>query len=71
MNETRDHDHGGHHDHDHQTPASPLEPAVDAATGRLERHCSSCGIDISTGDELCQICAVEASGGELPPEDDA
>jgi hypothetical protein len=67
-----DHDHGtghGHgHDHDHQTPGSPLEPAVDAQTGKLEPHCSRCGIDISGGDEFCQVCALEASGGELPPD---
>jgi hypothetical protein len=58
------------HHHDHQTPHSPLEPAIDAETGRLEEHCSRCGADISSADELCHICAIEMAGGELPPEDD-
>jgi predicted amidophosphoribosyltransferase len=59
------------HDHDHQTPGSPLEPAVDARSGQLERHCSQCGALIEGSHEFCQVCALEASGGELPPEEDA
>jgi hypothetical protein len=69
-----EHDHGHEHvpgsGHVHQTPASPLEPAVDADSGRLERHCSRCGADVPAGEEFCQICAIEASGGELPPPDE-
>ena len=68
MNGTHDRDEN--QQHDHQTPHSPLEPAVDAETGRLEACCSSCGADIAAGDELCQLCAIEAAGGELPPEDE-
>lgn len=55
-------------EHDHQTPGSDLEPAVDAGTGRLEVHCSQCGAVIEGSHEFCQVCALEASGGELPPE---
>ncbi len=69
-----DHDHRHEHEsgtgHVHQTPASPLEPAVDAASGELEPHCSRCGAGVSAGEEFCQICAIEASGGELPPPDE-
>ncbi len=50
--------------HDHQTPGSTEEPGVDAATGKLERHCSQCGAVIEGSDEFCQVCAIEASGGE-------
>lgn len=64
------HEHTSGADHVHQTPASPLEPAVDAGSGRLEWHCSRCGASISAGEEFCHICAVEASGGELPPPDE-
>ena len=70
MNDQHAHEHE-HHDHHHQTPASPLEPAVDALTGKLESHCSRCGIDVGAGEDFCQVCAIEASGGDLPPEDDA
>jgi RNA polymerase subunit RPABC4/transcription elongation factor Spt4 len=59
------------HEHDHQTPGSDLEPAVDARSGQLERHCSQCGALIEGSHEFCQVCALEASGGELPPEEDA
>lgn len=51
--------------HDHQTPGSPLEPAVDAGSGRLERHCALCGALIEGSDEFCQVCAIEASGGDV------
>jgi hypothetical protein len=57
--------------HDHQTPGSSREPGVDAGSGYLERHCSQCGVDIEGSDEFCQVCAIEASGGELPQEDAA
>lgn len=69
-----EHDHHSHDDgteHEHQTPGSPLEPAVDARTGRLEPHCSRCGAGIALGEEFCVICAIEAEGGELPPDDDS
>lgn len=56
-----------HSDHDHQTPGSQIEPGVDAASGRLEQHCSQCGTLIEGSDEFCQSCAIEVSGGE-PPE---
>jgi hypothetical protein len=62
-----DHD----HEHDHQTPGSSFEPAVDAGSGRLEVHCSQCGSLIEGSHEFCQVCALEASGGELPPESGA
>lgn len=58
------------HEHDHQTPGSSSEPGVDAGSGRLEVHCSQCGSVIEGSDEFCQICALESSGGELPPEAD-
>ncbi len=58
-------------EHDHQTPGSRLEPGVDAGSGQLERHCSQCGALIEGSHEFCQVCALEASGGELPPEADA
>jgi predicted amidophosphoribosyltransferase len=54
--------------HDHQTPGSTLEPGVDAGHGTLERHCSQCGAVIEGSHEFCQVCALEASGGELPAE---
>jgi hypothetical protein len=56
------------HDHDHQIPDSSLEPGVDAGTGKLELHCSQCGALVEGSHEFCQVCALEASGGELPPE---
>jgi len=56
------------HEHDHQTPGSTEEPGVDAGTGRLEHHCSQCGALIEGSHEFCQACALEASGGEAPPE---
>jgi len=56
--------------HHHQTPGSDEEPGVDADSGRLEKHCSRCGADISGADEFCQVCALEVSGGE-PPEESA
>lgn len=68
MNEPHDHDHD--HGHHHQTPKSPLEPAVDADSGRLEFSCARCGAGVGAGEELCHICAIEASGGELPPEEE-
>lgn len=58
-------------EHDHQIPGSAGEPGVDAASGELERHCSQCGALIEGSHEFCQVCALEASGGELPPEADA
>ena len=58
-------------EHDHQTPGSSLEPAVDAGAGRLEHHCSQCGVGIEGSDEFCRVCAVEASGGHEPPAADA
>ena len=58
-------------EHDHQTPGSSLEPGVDAGSGQLEWHCSQCGALIEGSHEFCQVCALEASGGELPPEADA
>jgi hypothetical protein len=51
------------HEHDHQTPGSTEEPAVDAGSGRLEHHCSQCGSAIEGSHEFCQVCAVEAGGG--------
>jgi len=54
--------------HDHQTPGSSLEPGVDAGHGMLERHCSQCGALIEGSAEYCQVCALEASGGQSPPE---
>jgi len=48
-----------------------FEPAVDAVGGRLEQHCSQCGVGIEGSDEFCQVCAVEASGGDVPPTEDA
>lgn len=62
------HDHDT--DHDHQTPGTSLEPGVDARSGQLERHCSQCGALLEGSHEFCQVCALEASGGEPPPEDD-
>lgn len=56
--------------HHHQTPGSIVEPGVDAGSGRLEQHCSQCGVDISGSDEFCQVCAIEVSGGEVPPSDE-
>lgn len=56
------------HEHDHQTPGSTDEPAVDAGSGRLERHCSQCGSAIEGSGEFCRVCAVEASGGVDPEE---
>ncbi len=56
------------HDHDHQTPGSTEEPAVDAGTGKLELHCSQCGAMIHGSHEFCQVCAIEASGGEVPAD---
>jgi predicted amidophosphoribosyltransferase len=56
------------HEHDHQTPGSTEEPAVDAGSGKLEHHCSQCGSAIEGSDEFCQVCAVEASGGHAPEE---
>ncbi len=50
--------------HSHQTSGSARELGVDAATGRLETTCSACGATIEVSDELCQVCAIEASGGE-------
>jgi hypothetical protein len=58
-------------EHDHQTPGSSLEPAVDAGDGRLEQHCSQCGVSIEGSHEFCQSCAIEASGGDAPPTADA
>jgi len=58
-------------EHNHQTPGSGLEPAVDAGGGRLEQHCSQCGVGIEGSDEFCQVCAIEASGDEAPPTADA
>ena len=55
-------------EHDHQTPGTSEEPGVDAGTGQLESHCSQCGVDIEGSAEFCQVCAIEASGGEVPPE---
>lgn len=58
-------------EHNHQTPGSDLEPAVDAGGGRLEQHCSQCGVGIEGSHEFCQVCAIEASGGDVPPALDA
>ena len=58
-------------EHNHQTPGSNLEPAVDAGGGRLEAHCSQGGVGIESSDEFCQVCAIEASGDEVPPAGDA
>ncbi|MFA4964537.1 MAG: hypothetical protein WC709_02735 [Thermoleophilia bacterium] len=55
--------------HDHQTPGSSLEPGVDAGSGRLEHHCSQCGVDIEGTADFCQVCAIEVSGGEVSEED--
>ena len=55
-------------EHNHQTPGSTAEPGVDAGSGQLEHHCSQCGADLESSDEFCQVCAVEASGGDAPPE---
>ena len=57
------------HDHDHQTPGSTVEPGVDAASGKLEAHCSQCGSLIEGSHEFCQACAIESSGGEVPDDD--
>ena len=56
--------------HDHQTHGSELEPAVDAGGGRLEQHCSQCGVGIEGSGEFCCVCAIETSGGEAPPAGD-
>ena len=58
-------------EHEHQTPGSILEPAVDVGSGRLEHHCSQCGVAIEGSQEFCQVCAIEAGGGDAPPTDDA
>lgn len=58
-------------EHDHQTPGSDLEPGVDARSGQLERHCSQCGALIEGSHEFCQVCALEASGGQPPSGGDA
>ena len=58
-------------EHNHQTPGSSLEPAVDAGGGRLEQHCSQCGVGIEGSHEFCQACAIEASGDDAPPAADA
>ena len=54
----------------HEHTASTM-PAVDAASGQLEKHCSECGALIGGSDEFCQACALEVSGGEptviVPP----
>jgi ATP-dependent Lon protease len=63
--------HDQDHEHDHQTPGSTEEPGVDAGSGTLERHCSQCGALIEGSHEFCQVCAIEASGGELPEDDQA
>lgn len=68
-----EHDHESNHDHaghEHQTPGSPLEPAVDARTGKLEPHCSSCGASLLPGEDFCRVCALEADGGESPLDDE-
>ena len=57
--------------HDHQTPGSELEPAVDAGGGQLEKHCSQCGVGIESSDEFCSVCAVETSGGHEPAAADS
>ncbi len=56
-----------HDEHVHQTPGSQDEPAVDARTGRLEKHCSQCGTLIAGSEEFCQVCALEVSGGQDHP----
>ncbi len=43
-------------------------PAWTPGTGQLESHCSQCGVDIEGSAEFCQVCAIEASGGDVPPE---
>ncbi len=58
-------------EHNHQTPGSKLEPAVDSGGGQLEQHCSQCGVGIEGSDEFCQVCAIELSGGDAPPAADA
>ena len=55
-------------EHDHQIPGSDLEPGIDAGSGTLEMHCSQCGALIEGSHEFCQACALETSGGALPPE---
>lgn len=78
MNQSHEHQHDHAHEqnpepghgHEHQTPHSPLEPAVDAETGKLELSCSRCGADVAPGEEFCQICALEMSGGEVPSTDE-
>ena len=54
----------------HTHTASTM-PAVDAASGQLEKHCSQCGALIEGSDDFCQACALEVSGGEptviVPP----
>jgi hypothetical protein len=57
-------------EHNHQTPGSDLEPAVDTGGGRLEQHCSQCGVGIEGSHEFCEVCAIEASGGDVPPAAD-
>jgi len=49
--------------HEH---AASETPTVDAASGRLEKHCSACGALIEGSDEFCQACALEVSGGQPP-----
>lgn len=54
--------------HNHQMPGSTTEPGVDAGSGKLERHCSQCGSLMEGSEEFCQVCALEISGGDAPPE---
>jgi hypothetical protein len=55
--------------HVHEPPAAGDTPAVDAGSGRLEKHCSQCGSLIEGSDEFCQSCALEVSGGHEPDAD--
>ena len=53
--------------HVHEAPAAA--PAVDGASGQLEKHCSQCGALIGGSEEFCQTCALEVSGGEVTAAD--
>lgn len=47
-----------------EPPATSEPPLVDESSGKLAQHCTQCGAVIEGSDEFCQVCALEASGGE-------
>jgi Membrane domain of glycerophosphoryl diester phosphodiesterase len=50
--------------HLHHASVAAESPAVDGASGQLEKHCSQCGAVIGGSEDFCQACALEMSGGE-------